>query len=129
MSDISPFGVDHTIISKRGGKLARLFGRGAKPTNQSQLLPNGKTIQQMKNAPGPTGPGGNRVFSGSGPTGPKPLPAPKPKKYVDPTAPTRAQKAARQKAFEQNRLARQTRTRTQRTFRSNDITRTDGPLG
>ena len=127
MSDMSPFGVDHAIISKRGGRLARLFGRSAKPS-QPQLLPNGKTIQQMKNAPGPKGLE-TKAFSGSGPTGPKPRPAPKPQGYVDPTAPTKAQKAARQQAFEQNRLARQMRPRKRRGFSSNDITRTDGPLG
>ena len=129
MSEVSAFGVDHgAVISKRGGKLARILGRGAAKTTKPSLLPNGKTIQQTLSAPGPKPPKGAGVFSGSGPTAPKPRPAPKPK-YVDPTAPTPAQKTARNDYFKQQRMARQTRTRTQRTFRSNGIERTDGPLG
>ncbi len=48
MSQISAFGVDHEIISKRGGRLAGLFGRGAKAANKHQKIPNDKKIQQLK---------------------------------------------------------------------------------
>ncbi len=114
MSEISAFGVDHEIISKRGGRLAGLFGRGAKAANKPQLLPNGKTIQQMKNAPGPLPP--------------KPRSAPTKKPFqgmkVGNTPRARVNGQSTPKPFENPNggVGR-------RKFRSNDITRTDGPLG
>ena len=115
MSEISAFGVDHgEDISKRGGKLARLLGRGTKAANKPQLLPNGKTIEQMKNA--------------RFPAPPKPSPAPTKKPFqgmkVGHTPRGRVNGQSTPKPFDNPNggLGR-------RKFRSNDITRTDGPLG
>lgn len=144
MSDMSPFGVDHTIISKRGGKLARLFGRGAKKPSQPQLLPNGKTIEQMRNAPGPTGPRGETfeqmMMSSrsklSGPTGPKPRSAskpassPKPRPKFEPMKIPDAKPAPKSRGlYTPKPFDSPNGGVRRRKFRSNDITRTDGPLG
>jgi hypothetical protein len=82
MSQISAFGVDHGVdISKRGGKIARLLGRGAKGARGAKKVVPAPRVS----GPGPKGPGGPpRPGSpgyqpiGPGPTGPKGPVGPKP---------------------------------------------------